>query len=132
MAKFRHGTLRVLTANDLLTGDVVFLTDQGTWSRRLDEARLARTQEDAARLDALAASAQVEALTVAAYTMDVERGAKGRLCPLRTREKIRISGPLDRLPLSPVRRNADPGPERTIAIAVLTPPSGNGDDHVSL
>ncbi len=132
MAKFRPGTLRVLTANDLLTGDVVFLTDQGTWSRILDEARLAGTQEEAAKLDALAANAQVEALTVAAYTIDVERGAEGRLRPLRTRELIRISGPLTRLPLKTGRRKSDPEPEHTAAIGVLMPPRGNGDDHVSL
>ncbi len=132
MAKFRHGTFQVLTANDLLSGDVVFLTDEGTWSGNVDDARLARTPDEAAELDALAASAEVEAVTATAYTIEVERGPDGRLRPLRIRETIRITGPLVRPPSKLKGRKSAPRPVQTIEITVPVPRAGNGDDHVSL
>jgi len=132
MAKFRDGVFRVLTANDVLTGEVVFLSDRGTWSGDLNQARLARTQKEVAVLDVVAASAEIEAVTVAPYTIDVERGANGGLRPLRTRETIRISGPLVPPPAKPGNTKPAPQAARRPRLGMLTPAAGNGDDHVSI
>ncbi|VAW12846.1 hypothetical protein MNBD_ALPHA09-352 [hydrothermal vent metagenome] len=126
-------TLRVLTANDLLTGEVVFLTSQGTWSRDLDQARLAQTSQELASLDAVAASAAIEAATVGAYVIEVGRDPDGGLCPLAPREKIRLLGPLTQPGVEhPDPAQIDAIAERPLAGFATASRSGGGDDHVSL
>lgn len=92
---------RIVTANDLLVGDVVYLTAAGGWSRRLAEAAVAETPEAAERLLALAAGQPDRA--VGPYLAAVARDAGGALRFAHHREAIRDHGPtirpdLDRNP----------------------------------
>jgi hypothetical protein len=83
-------TPSVLTANDLLEGDVVYLAASGHWTRRLPEARLF-TDPDSAALALAAAQAQPGRL-VGAYLAPARLGPHG---PEAThfREAFRARGP---------------------------------------
>jgi len=88
----KNDNLKIVTANRLRQGDVVYLTDTGTWSRHLNQSR---TTRDAAELEAMLAQA-AEAVAareiVAPYEMEVVE-VDGILQPLSTREIIRAAGP---------------------------------------
>ncbi|MDH3474437.1 MAG: DUF2849 domain-containing protein [Rhodospirillales bacterium] len=84
--------LKVLTANRLRDGEVVYLTATGTWSEWLDESGLAETPEREAELLAAAELALAARLVVDPYLMPVAEVA-GRLRPLSQREIIRAKGP---------------------------------------
>jgi hypothetical protein len=83
--------MKVLTSQRLMDGAVVFYTEEGTWSERVDDAQvfeptdpdtllaLARPDEDANRV-------------VASYLIDVRREGS-RVVPTRYRERIRAIGP---------------------------------------
>jgi hypothetical protein len=118
MARARPGTLKVLTANDLLSGDVVFLHADGRWQTALQGARVAATPAEAESLEALATAPETEAETVGAYLIDVVRDAGGTLAPVRYREALRTLGPSVRTDLG---RQAEAAAE-----------AANGGDHVSL
>ena len=81
--------LKALTANDLVTGEVVFLGPQG-WTLRYPEALIF---EDAAQADAAldAAKAEVNALADP-YLIDVA-AVDGFPVPTSYRERIRALGP---------------------------------------
>ena len=91
-------TLKVLTANRLRDGDVVYLTAGGTWSQWLEDAALAETPEAEARLLALGEAALVQRLVVDPYLMAVTR-VDGGFGPISQREIIRARGPSVRLDL---------------------------------
>lgn len=85
-------SLKVVTANRLREGDVVYLTDTGKWSLHLNQSR---TSRDPAEIEAmLAAAAQAVAAReiVGPYEMEVVE-VDGILQPLSTREIIRAAGP---------------------------------------
>jgi hypothetical protein len=84
--------LRVLTANRLGDGRVVFFDWAGGWSDRLGEARIARSPEEGKALEALGAAEAARNLVVDPYLVDL-RQAEGRLIPVRHRERVRIAGP---------------------------------------
>lgn len=82
---------KIITANHLIVGDVVFLTEDG-WSPNVDRALVA---DDAAALEALekrAAAAETANLVVAAYAVEVRREGS-RVVPLHYREVMRTRGP---------------------------------------
>jgi hypothetical protein len=82
--------LKIVTANDLLTGDVVYLTPDGGWSREIAQAEvLAGADLAAARLSAAAAQ---PGLVVGAYLADVAATARGP-APVHFREEFRAKGP---------------------------------------
>lgn len=81
-----------VTANDLATGDVVYLTESGQWSRDLADAAIAPSQEDSGRLVALAEQAAAANQVVAPYVIPLVAGAHPP-APVQFREKIRASGP---------------------------------------
>ena len=86
----RPFTPKVLTANDLMLGDVVYMTADGGWTRRHAEAELI---EDAATaelklLDAEARGHEV----VGAYLADAVAGPRGPE-PVHFREAFRTRGP---------------------------------------
>jgi hypothetical protein len=85
-------TLKVLTANRLLDGEVVYLSAAGAWSEWLDESGLAETPEHEAELLAAAEQALAARLVVDPYLMPVAE-VSGRLQPLSQREIIRAKGP---------------------------------------
>ncbi|TVP72023.1 MAG: DUF2849 domain-containing protein [Rhodobacteraceae bacterium] len=83
-------TPSVVTANDLFEGDVIYLTDAGTWSRLHAEAALF-TDPQAADAALEQASAQSDRL-VGAYLAPARMGPNGPE-PAHFREAFRARGP---------------------------------------
>lgn len=80
----------VLTGNDLESGLAVWWTGAG-WSEDFSDARVARSPEQAAMLEALAAAPLVQGMVVGPYLAEVvEEG--GRIRPGSRREEIRAGG----------------------------------------
>ena len=86
----REFTPKVVTANALIEGDVVYLTTDDTWTRRLSEAEV-MTEDDHAQLRLLQAEGQPE-LVVGAYLADVVLREDGPE-PTHFREDFRRTGP---------------------------------------
>ena len=86
----REFTPKVVTASDLLEGDVVYQTDTDDWSRTLEDAEVI-TDEAHAQLRLLHAEQQAETI-VGAYLADVTVTSDG---PATThfREEFRRTGP---------------------------------------
>lgn len=86
----RPFTPKVVTANDLVLGDVVYLTATGRWTRSLPEADVLTDEADA-QLRLLEAEAQThEVVGVYLAEMTVE---EGRPRPAHFREAFRATGP---------------------------------------
>ena len=88
-------TLKIVTANRLREGDVVYLADDGDWSDWITDGGVAESPEEEARLLATAERAVEARLVIAPYLMEVARanGETGELRPLGQREIIRATGP---------------------------------------
>ncbi|WP_043145230.1 DUF2849 domain-containing protein [Mameliella alba] len=86
----RKFTPKVVTANALLAGDVVYLTAEDRWSPDLRDAELL-TDEAHAQLRLVEASAR-HAEVVGVYLADMEPGANGPE-PTHFREAFRRKGP---------------------------------------
>ncbi|MBW4984001.1 DUF2849 domain-containing protein [Mameliella sp. CS4] len=86
----RKFTPKVVTANALLAGDVVYLTADNRWSVDLRDAELL-TDEAHAQLRLVEASAR-HAEVVGVYLADMEPGANGPE-PTHFREAFRRTGP---------------------------------------
>ncbi len=82
---------RIVTANRLDDGLVVYLNGVG-WSGRIDDARVARSEEEAAALLAEAKGPGQAVRVVDPYLIEVTREA-AVLRPVRHRETIRARGP---------------------------------------
>jgi hypothetical protein len=81
--------LKVLTANSLATGEVLFRAAQG-WSPRFADSQ--RFADEAAAAVALAAAEGEPTVTVAPYLIDVE-ALDGGFVPTAFRERLRALGP---------------------------------------
>lgn len=86
----RPFTPKVVTANHLLEGDVIYLTTSDEWSRNLSEAEVI-TDEAHAQVRLLDAQRQAD-VTVGAYLADVKQGDNGPE-PTHFREDFRRTGP---------------------------------------
>ncbi|QBF31425.1 DUF2849 domain-containing protein [Thalassococcus sp. S3] len=86
----RAFTPKVVTASDLLEGDVIYLTADDQWSRHLQDAEVL-TDEAHAQLRLLHAERQPDRL-VGAYLADVAQGPEGPE-PTHFREDFRRTGP---------------------------------------
>jgi len=86
----REFSPKVVTANDLLEGDVVYQTADDRWSRRLNEAELLE-DEAHATIRLLDAERQPGAI-VGAYLADARATEKGP-APTHFREAFRMRGP---------------------------------------
>ncbi|MDJ0857707.1 MAG: DUF2849 domain-containing protein [Dinoroseobacter sp.] len=86
----RAFTPKVITASDLLEGDVIYLTEDDTWSRHLTEAEVI-DDEAHAQIRLLDAQSQPDRI-VGAYLADVTIGANGPE-PAHFREAFRATGP---------------------------------------
>ncbi|MEV8466321.1 DUF2849 domain-containing protein [Fluviibacterium sp. DFM31] len=86
----RKFTPKVVTANDLRDGDVVYLTADDRWSRDHAEAELIE-DEAHAEIRLIEASRQGD-IIVGAYLADARPGAKGPE-PVHFREVFRAKGP---------------------------------------
>ena len=87
--KGKNTGTKVITANDLLSGVVIYWGADGSWTEELASAAIL---EGEAALEALEAATADEARAVGPYLMDVESNhtpsGRGRL-----REEIRDAGP---------------------------------------
>lgn len=84
-------SLQVLTANSLVTGSVVFLAPDGSWSNDVAAAEIA---EEPVRAEALQQAGERDVarhVIVEPYLVDVRREGAG-VTPLLLREKIRALG----------------------------------------
>ena len=86
----RAFTPKIVTANALLEGDVVYLTDAGTWSRDHHDAELL-IDDDTAALRLAAAECRIDEV-VGVYLADAVSGASGPE-PVHFREAFRAHGP---------------------------------------
>jgi hypothetical protein len=86
----RGFTPKVVTANALLEGDVIYLTADDRWSRLHHEAELIE-DEAHAQLRLLHAQSQ-RAIAVGAYLAEARRGPNGPE-PVHFRETFRTRGP---------------------------------------
>lgn len=86
----REFTPKVVTANALVEGDVVYLTAEDRWTRHLPEAEILTDEADATvrLLDAQARASEV----VGAYLADMAPGEGGPR-PTHFREAFRRAGP---------------------------------------
>lgn len=81
---------KIITANALIDGDVIYLTDTNTWSGDLQHARVF-TDEDSANAHLSHAAAQT-AYAVGVYLVDIKLEV-GVLVPTHFREAFRKTGP---------------------------------------
>ncbi|MBO6814590.1 MAG: DUF2849 domain-containing protein [Rhizobiaceae bacterium] len=87
----RAFTPKVVTANDLLEGDVIYMTGDGNWTRDHAEAKLFEDEDEA---KAALAKAETQSLKlVGAYLADAVRGEDGKPEPVHFREAFRTRGP---------------------------------------
>ncbi|MDK3020327.1 DUF2849 domain-containing protein [Pseudodonghicola flavimaris] len=86
----RPFTPKVVTASDLLEGDVIYLTAEDGWTRQLTEAELIQ-DEAHAQLRLLFAESQPNSV-VGAYLAEVKPGPRGPE-PTHFREAFRATGP---------------------------------------
>ncbi len=91
-------TSKVVTANRLGDGVVVYLAAGGAWSERVEDARVARAQEGAAALLASVETPEHAVRVVGPYLMDVAADGHAPR-PISNREVIRARGPTVRLDL---------------------------------
>ncbi|MFY0633135.1 MAG: DUF2849 domain-containing protein [Vannielia sp.] len=83
-------TPKVVTANALIEGDVIYLTESGSWSRSHADARL--FTEEGPATAALSAAELQSSEIVGAYLADAEASPKGPK-PTHFREAFRATGP---------------------------------------
>lgn len=81
--------MKVLTANDLKTGEVVFWS-RGQWVIGFTDGE--RFEDDDAAAPALAAAEAQPKVVVAPYLIDVEQ-IEGHWVPIAFRERLRALGP---------------------------------------
>jgi hypothetical protein len=84
---------RIVSANDLIAGDVIYLARTGGWTRRLDEAAVATDPDAAAAL--LAAAELQPDVAVGPYLAEVATDGPAPR-PLHYREVFRTRGPSNR------------------------------------
>ena len=83
---------KVMTANRLQDGAVVYLANGGTWSERFTDARIAATEAEERALESRATADERALLVVETYLFDVAPKPDGP-APLSQRERIRATGP---------------------------------------
>jgi Protein of unknown function (DUF2849) len=79
---------RIVTANRLADGAVVYLAPEARWTIHIKEAEVAADKSAQAALEAVAAKEAADQLVVSVYAMEVGL-SDGRPVPLSMREKIR-------------------------------------------
>ena len=84
--------MKVITANRLLNGDVVWLAENGSWVERIALAKVHDGKEAVAAALAEGFEAEKNQKVVGVYEMDVTV-EDGVIVPVRLREKIRATGP---------------------------------------
>lgn len=83
---------QIVTANDLLSGDVVYLTVTAVWTRRIGEAAVVANVEAGAALLAEAEAQVKKNIVVAPYLIPVDASLSPPK-PIQYREVLRAEGP---------------------------------------
>lgn len=83
---------QVITANRLRDGLVVYLTGSGSWSERVGDSVVVRSEDEAERRLAIAAASVTDRHVVDPYLIDIVEGDSD-IRPKRFREQIRAFGP---------------------------------------
>ena len=86
----RPFTPKVVTANALLEGDAVWLTEDDRWTREIKEAEL--IEDEAIAEDRLIFAIQQPDIVVGAYLADAKQTVSGP-APTHFREAFRTRGP---------------------------------------
>ena len=97
--------MKIVTANRLIDGEVVWLGHHGQWVEELAAARALGTSEDEAAALDVAAKSVSDREVVDTYALDVTV-EDGVIVPVRLRERIRATGPTVRLDLGKQARPA--------------------------
>jgi hypothetical protein len=92
---------KVMTANRLSDGAVVYLTIAHGWSDRFENAHASAEPAELAGFEVTALEAVRARTVVGAYLFPVAVEADGRLVPLGQRERIRAAGPTVGTDLAP-------------------------------
>jgi len=87
----RKFTPKVVTANHLLEGDVIYRTASGGWSRKHEDAEF--FEDEVAANAALAEASKEVAEIVGAYLADAQLSEDGKPEPTHFREEFRTRGP---------------------------------------
>lgn len=90
---------KILTANRLSDGVVIFLAADGRWVETVDDARVEADGTGHQALETAGRAAVADQHLVEPYLIDVTRRADGRIFPTRYRERVRAAGPSIRLDL---------------------------------
>ena len=88
--------MKVLTANRLIDGEVVWYGDGEAWIELIDGARVVRDKASEEALQAIGKAALAANLVVDVELIDIEV-VGGRIIPTRLRERIRAAGPTNHL-----------------------------------
>ncbi|MGB0574804.1 MAG: DUF2849 domain-containing protein [Alphaproteobacteria bacterium] len=83
---------RIITANMLVSGNVLYLDEKRCWDENIANAQIIKNDEDLARLNNMSQDAVMNSIIVGPYVMPVECHSAG-LQPVSKRELIRASGP---------------------------------------
>ena len=84
--------LQIMTANRLLGGEVVYLSENAEWTDQFSTAKTAEDKESAAALLNEAEKAEANQLIVGPYLIKVGQDEAG-IHPLSVKESIRAKGP---------------------------------------
>lgn len=82
---------QIITANDLFEGDVIYLTQTGSWSRDIADAHIANSPEQVETM--LETTKSQAGQIVGAYAMNIEADENGKAAPAHFRETFRTRGP---------------------------------------
>jgi hypothetical protein len=91
-ARSSDTTLRVVTANRLDDGAIVYLAPSALWSTRIADAVVASGDDEMAPLMAEVDRAVAARIVVSVYAIPVDVGDEG-IVPLGQKERIRAAGP---------------------------------------
>jgi hypothetical protein len=89
MVVAKKSALQIVTANLLLEGASVFLSEQG-WTTDHHAAMVARDRDEAEALEKRGQVDEAANLVVGVYRIDVEIDGDGRPEPIHYREKLRV------------------------------------------
>jgi len=82
---------KIVTANHLVTGDAVFLAEEG-WTTIVGRACAAEGEDELAALEARARADEAANIVVAPYAVEVRRDGAA-IVPVHIRERLRTLGP---------------------------------------
>lgn len=82
---------KVITANDLFEGDVIYMTRSGEWTRDHAAAHAATTEAQASTM--LAHAQEQTDRVIGPYAADIALGENGDPQPAHFREVFRMRGP---------------------------------------